>query len=331
MTMTIEVEKATAESRSFSLAPGESKPHVLVKVSGRVLYACRLSLSFYFFTIQVDNDDEGSTISSAAPSKTVGTAKTDITSTTDADDNSANDNNVRLPPILDIILKKADGWDLDKRSTVMDHLEALLSSPSSGMTVNHKCSIVGYPERMRAKFVCDEAPICLHAMSIIVSQDNCNNDGIADDKLQQSSATYELPTASWGQSKIQRNFQQQAQETQENAAGNNNINGEAEEDSQRQQPQSRNSNSKRGAKDNSRFSRFSLFLLEEFGGYEGLCQKPVLDIAGGAGALAFELSVRSINPSISVFTMCSFTSTVCLGFCFPLTSFIRHATTLLLL
>lgn len=48
----------------------------------------------------------------------------------------------------------------------------------------------------------------------------------------------------------------------------------------------------RGAKDATRFPKFVKFLLDTFGGYDALSQRPVLDVAGGAGGLAFELSVR---------------------------------------
>lgn len=49
----------------------------------------------------------------------------------------------------------------------------------------------------------------------------------------------------------------------------------------------------RGANDRSRFGKTVEFILQEFGGYQSLVTKPILDIAGGSGALAFELSVRN--------------------------------------
>jgi hypothetical protein len=61
-------------------------------------------------------------------------------------------------------------------------------------------------------------------------------------------------------------------------------------------------NSDRGANDASRFAKLVFFLLSEFGGYDGLSNLPVLDVAGGSGGLAFELSIRHQLPCIVVDT-----------------------------
>lgn len=61
-------------------------------------------------------------------------------------------------------------------------------------------------------------------------------------------------------------------------------------------------NSDRGASDASRFSKLVFFLFSEFGGYSSLSELPVLDVAGGSGGLAFELTVRHQLPCIIVDT-----------------------------
>lgn len=66
-------------------------------------------------------------------------------------------------------------------------------------------------------------------------------------------------------------------------------------------PPTNKKNSNRGANDGSRFGKVVEFLLAEFGGYDGLLSGgPVLDVAGGAGGLAFELAVRNSVPCIVV-------------------------------
>eukprot|EP00980_Cylindrotheca_fusiformis_P008437 scaffold1784_cov116-Cylindrotheca_fusiformis.AAC.17 len=61
-------------------------------------------------------------------------------------------------------------------------------------------------------------------------------------------------------------------------------------------------NSDRGANDASRFAKLVFFLLSEFGGYEALRELPIVDVAGGSGGLAFELTVRHQLPCIIVDT-----------------------------
>ena len=52
---------------------------------------------------------------------------------------------------------------------------------------------------------------------------------------------------------------------------------------------------KRGTNNGNRFAKFMQFLVDTFGGYEGL-SRGILDVAGGAGGLAFEISVRHGIP-----------------------------------
>jgi hypothetical protein len=175
--------------------------------------------------------------------------------------------------VLDVLLKRQDGWEPDHITSIF---MALLpvglhtgSIPNSTLDITMTPCMIkvqGYPERMRPKSATDTAPLSLHAQSIQIGETVYQAVSKPAIELQQNQSTEmetePRPTTSIVSSK----------------------------------------KNNRGAKDASRFGKLVQFLLAEFGGYEGLVQKPVLDIAGGAGGLAFELSVRHAIPCIVVDT-----------------------------
>ena len=98
------------------------------------------------------------------------------------------EHNITSPPVpsaskttlLDIVLKRPDGWEAAEQSAVLEQLEDLLSlastaqpkDPSDGDPTTTEpghprtIRVSGYPERMRSKFAKDPAPLCLRALSI---------------------------------------------------------------------------------------------------------------------------------------------------------------------
>lgn len=164
---------------------------------------------------------------------------------------------------LDVVLKKDDGWDPTEISTMMDHIL------SRTIDDDHQhFSVEGFLERCRAKSEQGTSPICIHAQ-VLTIRSICG-DG-QEEIMQWKRPTTEIPTPMTNDTPLPSN-------------------------------QKGSSGGWRGAKDDTRFSKFVAFLLENFGGYEKLSAKPIMDIAGGAGGLAFELSVRHAMACIVVDT-----------------------------
>jgi hypothetical protein len=155
--------------------------------------------------------------------------------------------------VLDIVLKRDDGWSSLDISRLVTFLKVRFHSNGFVSPIR----VGGFLERMRAKSVLETSPVCLHARCVSMEDDQGTK--LVWQPIPQG-ASRSLPSP---------------------------------ESVSLHQPYSSVSNGGwRGAKDDTRFSKFAIFLLNTFGGYEALSQKPVLDIAGGAGGLAFELSVR---------------------------------------
>ncbi|KAG7350624.1 hypothetical protein IV203_009984 [Nitzschia inconspicua] len=211
-------------SIASQLAPGDKRPDISVSVSSDdVLYACELSSSFGMFTLTCNDVASG------------------------------------ICNVLDVVLKKDDGWSSSDIVAVVHSMTECLNchryQKNNGSSIN--LIVTGYLERTRSKSSFETAPICLHAKTVYVEH-----------MQGKESSQWEAGTASI-------------------SVCNRPTNG-----LQSQLSPSHQNGGWRGAKDDTRFSKFALFLLETFGGYEALSCKPVLDIAGGAGGLAFELSVR---------------------------------------
>jgi hypothetical protein len=218
------------------LLPGAIHPECNVSIEGgEIVYACSLSSSFGFFSLVVVDDYFLS----------------DSTET-----------------VLDVVLKKDDGWESTEISNVVSFMRGRISNEDKN-DYYQKVMVSGFLERMLAKSSTDSSPICLHAKWIRF--DSCNG---AQVQFWKSESAEGAGTSS----NDERHYHLLLPQC----------------------PLSQSNGSWRGAKDDSRFSKFAAFLLETFGGYETLSQKPVLDIAGGAGGLAFELSVRHSIPCIVV-------------------------------
>lgn len=170
---------------------------------------------------------------------------------------------------LDVVLKKNDGWSSDDISVVVKVLKERMAKDRDQPSVSN-IVITGFLERMRAKSLSDTSPLCLHATSITLEYMERTKPAMTWKPQEQPNILTSNPTTS-------------AAITTQETFGKS-VKGW------------------RGAKDDSRFSKFATFLLETFGGYEALSEHPVLDIAGGAGGLSFELSVRHSLPCIVVDT-----------------------------
>ncbi|KAL3912540.1 MAG: hypothetical protein SGILL_006839, partial [Bacillariaceae sp.] len=181
----------------------------------------------------------------------------------DGDDNSDETNDSTTTDRLDVVLKKDDGWDPTEIADMMEHIKEEEIDSN-----NHKVriSVQGFLERCRPKSEQDTPSISLHAHVLRIWK---NSEDIME---------WETVTAT---PELKRN------PCKEFANGT---------------PPQKNTGKWRGAKDDTRFSKFVAFLLEHFGGYEALSKNPVMDIAGGAGGLAFELSVRHALECIVVDT-----------------------------
>jgi hypothetical protein len=218
-----------------NLLPGGSYPDCYVSVrGGAIVYACMLSPSVGLFTIVVID----------------GNCSPDSTDS-----------------VLDVVLKKDDGWKSTEISNVVSFMRGRISDDIHCHYQN--VSVSGFVERMRAKSSSDTSPLCLHAKWIRFESHN------GAEKLSWTSTSAEATVIS---SKDEQHSHLVCP----------------------QRPLSPSNERWREAKDDSRFSTFATFLLQTIGGYESLSRKPVLDIAGGAGGLAFELSVRHSIPCIVV-------------------------------
>jgi hypothetical protein len=166
---------------------------------------------------------------------------------------------------LDVVLKKDDGWSCTEIASIMEQILNIQGKP---------CHVVvqGFLERVRAKHEQDSSPTCLHATMVRLVRCNNGNDEFIEWKSQSTAVPMNM-TSSHDAEYVETD------KTKSNAAAKGTAAGS-------------NGGGWRGAKDDTRFSKFVAFLLETFGGYEALAKHPVLDIAGGAGGLAFELSVR---------------------------------------
>ena len=167
--------------------------------------------------------------------------------------------------ILDVMLTRDDGW-------TKDQLDQVLSEESKNGN-DSKVTICGYPERRIDRFVLNKESkyiFILHAKSITFHDTNLT----LERKMTTATNTVKV--------------------TSTNITNNNDLSStkNEEEEEEQQQQQSQKSSSVRGANDASRFAKLVFFILKEFGGYERLGQRPILDIAGGAGGLAFELVMR---------------------------------------
>jgi len=177
--------------------------------------------------------------------------------------------------LIDIILKRKDHWEKDQISYIHTIVENILQQEQDDVFLpRRKIRVQGFPERMRAKAKGDKAPICLHAQVIRIGN-------MPEFKAQMPNTreSNKVLTAQDPFSPTNQNFTP--------TATSNVV---------------RTNKNKQGADDNTRFSKFVEFLLSEFGGYEKLSQKPVLDIAGGAGGLAFELCMRHEIEAVVVDT-----------------------------
>jgi hypothetical protein len=162
--------------------------------------------------------------------------------------------------VMDVLLTKKDGW-------TKDILHEIVTEMIQSKDGSSQIKIVGYPERRREKFSDHDSSIfCIHALTAEFIQND--GDGTNSKKL-----IYKV--APMIQEETKKGISNKVHEMP-------------------------NKNSDRGANDASRFAKLVFFLLSEFGGYEGLSKFPVLDIAGGSGGLAFELSVRHQLPCIVV-------------------------------
>jgi hypothetical protein len=221
-----------------TIQPGESLPDLSIEVTGYLIHSVQLSPSLAMFTLALDKASKRCW---------------------DLDLN-----------VLDVLLKRQDGWEPDYITSIFMTLlpVGLHSIPSTTLdTTMTPCmiNVQGYPERMRPKSATDTAPLSLHAQSIQIGEAVYQAVSKPAIELQQNQST-EIETETIPTSIVS------------------------------------SKKNDRGAKDASRFGKLVQFLLTEFGGYEGLVQNPVLDIAGGAGGLAFELSVRHAIPCIVVDT-----------------------------
>lgn len=215
----------------IEIPPGECRPDVTLELTGSLVYCCQLSSSMSLFTLRLEKELSGS-------------------------------------PILDVILKKKEGWSSPQMTEIHQQLEA------TDIIEGLRIGVTGYLERMRPKYPTDSAPLCLHPKEV----------RLGEVTVFQAKETIEEAT------RVPPSDNEQAGNSQsitKNSSTSNNTNNNK-------------SNNHSGASDKTRFARFVQFLLDEFGGYEALSQKPVLDVAGGAGGLAFELSVRHEIPTLVV-------------------------------
>lgn len=190
--------------------------------------------------------------------------------------------------ILDILLTKKDGWD---SSTIREILEETRSCDQNG---TEKMTIAGYPELRKEIMTvgpCTKNVICcIHALKIDLIRDD---NGLASKKVYEANEIYNENNNSSTTDKARPTPSQDTAKA---------ISSEASAvettEKYRISTKKKKNNTDRGANDGSRFAKLVAFLLWEFGGYDNLrdVKKPVLDIAGGAGGLAFELSVRHRIP-----------------------------------
>ena len=266
--------------------PGETKHEVSLVVTGHVVYACQLSSSMALFTLESYRNDDDNNNSGGCGADTdsnvnrlVGTFDPWNNDDANGSRTSLDQEDGNLPKHVDIILKRKDGWEMDQINAIHKVLDEVLSDEHElahveNMQQRQIFCVEGFPERMRPKFEGDTSPICLHAQLITVR----GHDGsffeaktTAPKEAQNTTFISDVCTSKHEETPPSNSAPRSAK-----------INGKA----------NKRKGSRSGVDDRTRFSKFVQFLISEFGGYEYLSQQPVLDVAGGAGGLAFELCWR---------------------------------------
>ena len=259
------------------ILPGEIKHEISMVATGHVIYACQLSPSMAIFTLesrfdQENHSDVETSTNSIYPWNHGDNAGDGGTHGHDRDENLR---------YLDVILKRNDSWGPDLIGTIHNLLEKTLAEEQEDM-YSQKLKprmvirVEGFPERMLPKFDGDVTPICLHAQSIHVGDIPA---------FQATGRTEQVDNQKTPTRNLNTSCTPKQEEPSATTSESNNKKGKHG-----------------GVGDNTRFSKFVHFLVSEFGGYETLLQKPVLDIAGGAGGLAFELCMRHEIEAIVVDT-----------------------------
>ena len=269
------------------ILPGEVQHFISLVVTGNVIYACQLSPSMALFTLE----------SRRGPPCNQGTSETfdvDLSCKHKIDiwndggdvksgyDNKGDHGN--LPQYVDVILKRRDGWESEQINAIHQLLEDTLADEQDDVYTQKlkqrkAIKVEGFPERMRPKFEGDTAPVCLHAQSILIGE----NDGL----LFQVNET----AVRENEKGVPQNRDTCIRKPEEVPSMPIEMPSQSQSTKSQTEPSKKNG-TRGGVDDRTRFSKFVHFLISEFGGYETLSQKPVLDVAGGAGGLAFELCWR---------------------------------------
>ena len=280
----------SGEATKNEILAGEIKHSISLVVTGHVIYACQLSPSMALFTLASrpppPPPPQNQVTSENIDVELAFKHRIDIWND-GGGDKSGNDDEYEhgnLPQYVDIILKRKDGWEPEQINAIHKLLEYILAEEQDDVYTQQLkqrklIKIEGFPERMRPKFEGDTAPICLHAQSIHAGDE----DGLL----------FQAKEKVLGESEKERPQNGDACRPKPDEASS----ARTETSSQSQSTTSQTKSSKKkgtrgGVDDRTRFSKFVHFLISEFGGYEALSQKPVLDVAGGAGGLAFELCWR---------------------------------------
>ena len=212
---------------------------------------------------------------------------------------------------IDVVLKSKDGWD-DTIDEIWERLmRVITTSQERDELPRLRFRIHGYLERMRhdnKKFAPGDTPTCIHAERIHAST-------LATSFHEETATVFRAAISS-----NNKNPKQEGETSELNLISKSKMAISDENNNKDSLPAAIQSsanttvktktNNRHGAKDKSRFSKFAQFILDEFGGYEVLrhptvqqsSTASVLDVAGGAGGLAFELAIKRDIPTIVVDT-----------------------------
>ncbi|CAB9529071.1 expressed unknown protein [Seminavis robusta] len=265
-----------------TLVPGESRPDVCLDISGKLIFCCQLSPSMALFTLHLDpasralfdaTDNATRIDTSGDPPDLIPDASTRENGTS-----TASTTGMSGMTVLDVLMHRKEGWGKELLEETYQSIRSIWDQEIASCTTNgdHNHTIRqstttihvnGFLARLYPKHPTDSDPLVMHARTIRIQDQSlifAAEEMIIQPKIVTVTPEDQTAHDMTVDRKKDRLFS--------------------------------------GQKDNSRFGKFVGFLLKEFGGYPALSQQPVLDVAGGAGALAFELSIRHEIPTVVVDT-----------------------------